>query len=121
MTDGLKVITGEELGALMQEGLVPKINFIDADMGPDFPDALLEEFPFLDATGVNIDAENRSVDIYWGGYEYCIAFDRIDTPEKLMPWLDHLGEKTWKRMTPARLLALSFKCYEHFGWNRSTV
>ena len=28
-------------------------------------------------------------------YEYSIALDRCDTPEKLLYWIWHLCEKTW--------------------------
>ena len=31
----------------------------------------------------------------WGGYEYDIARERIDTPEKLLHWVCHLAQKSW--------------------------
>jgi hypothetical protein len=29
------------------------------------------------------------------GFEYQIALNRCDTPEKLLSWIFHLSEKTW--------------------------
>lgn len=72
----------------------------------------------LDETGVRIDREKGYVDVYWGNYEYNIAFDRIDTPEKAFVWMNHLALKTWEGTTSTRLLALLDKCATQFGWER---
>jgi len=33
--------------------------------------------------------------ITWGGYEYWINKERLDTPFKLLGWVRHLCEKRW--------------------------
>lgn len=70
-----------------------------------------------DETGIAFDDENGYVDIYWGNYQYSIAYGRINTPAKLIPWLNHLAEK-WETVNAQRLLALLDLCSIKFGWNK---
>lgn len=71
-----------------------------------------------DHTGISFDDELGYVDLYWGGYEYSIEYSRINTPEKLYAWLQHLAGK-WN--TPAwRFLALIDDCGRKFKWSRMT-
>lgn len=118
MTETFKTFTIEDL-----ENIPPRKGVLkraDENYGPPLklrPDAPVD----LDDTGVRIDTEKGYVDIYWGGYEYSIDFSRIDTPAKLIPWLNHLSEKEWEGTTPARLLALLDKCARHFGWERYRI
>ena len=58
-----------------------------------------------------------TVDICWGGYEYPIDLDEIDTPLKLIQTLAHIGQKTWPGMTPARISSLIQVLNKHFSWH----
>ena len=46
-----------------------------------------------DAAGVRITKEGAQI-LKWSG-SYWIDADRIDTPEKVAVWADHLSQKTW--------------------------
>lgn len=46
------------------------------------------------------------VTIYWGGYAYDIALDRMNTPEKVLQWVLLLSGKAWEHTTPKRIALL---------------
>jgi hypothetical protein len=52
---------------------------------------------------VKHDKEKGYIDVYWGGYEYSIALDRIPTPLSLLEWVHHMSEKGWDETTPERI------------------
>ena len=60
---------------------------------------------------------NGYVDVRWGGYEYSIALDRIQTPEHLLAWIRHLGEKGWDEMTPWRISSFIRAICSKKGWD----
>ena len=60
---------------------------------------------------------DRTVDLWWGGYEYPVPLDEIDTPLQLIQTLAHIGQKTWPGMTPARISALIQVLNKRFGWD----
>lgn len=71
----------------------------------------------LDERGFIVDPAHETIDIWWGGYEYVVEWSRIDTPEKALVWLNHIGEKTWRYTTGERMLALLSACAEIHGWD----
>lgn len=54
--------------------------------------------------------------IYWGGYEYPYDLDRIQRPEDLIWLIHHIGKKTWKHMTAARISRLVECIANEKGW-----
>jgi len=56
------------------------------------------------------------INIKWGGYEYFIDYDRIDSPEKLVGWIEQLAAKTWRDTSPKRIVYLIRAVRSHFGW-----
>ena len=73
--------------------------------------------PTAESDDFIVDHRHRTVDLWWGGYEYSIAWARIDTPTKLLAWLSHLGStKTWPGITPRRMARLIAVLDRHFGW-----
>lgn len=71
----------------------------------------------VDERGFTIDRVNETIDVWWGKYEYVIEWSRIDTPEKAISWLHHIGEKTWPFTTGERMMALLAACAEIHGWD----
>lgn len=67
-----------------------------------------------DLANIRFDPVERQVVLKWGGYDYHIEADRIDTPEKLLRWLIHLFGKTW--MTTRRATILAETCAKIFGY-----
>lgn len=70
--------------------------------------------------GFVLDKKNQTIDIWWGGYEYWIDLDRIDTPVKLLEWIQHLSEKSnevWDKGMTVRRVAYLIRCLgQHFKW-----
>lgn len=52
----------------------------------------------------------------WGGYEYDIARERIDTPEKLLHWVCHLAQKSWMDLPKMRYFIRAIM--KKKGWKR---
>jgi hypothetical protein len=48
-------------------------------------------------------------------YPYDIRIDRIDTPLKLLNWVEHLSHKTW--MDGPSMAEFVQKVCRHFGWD----
>ena len=71
----------------------------------------------VDERGFEIDHANETTDIWWGGYQYVVGFDRCDTPDKAIAWLHHIGEKTWKFTTGERMMAWLAALSEIHGWD----
>jgi len=67
--------------------------------------------------GYCFDSHQDSLDIWWGGYEYWIQCDRLDTPEKFLTWIIHLTEKNWEGMTPRKIGLLTGDLDRRFHWN----
>jgi hypothetical protein len=61
--------------------------------------------------------EGGTLDIWWGGYEYWIELERINTPERFLGLLNHIGRKTWAGATPDRVAELITLIARHFAWN----
>ena len=61
-----------------------------------------------------IEWKDGGLSMKWGGYDYWIAEDRLDTPEKLLGWVQHLSGKIW--MNPLRIRRLVEKVSSRFGW-----
>jgi len=64
-----------------------------------------------------LDLELHYIDVYWGGYEYSFELERIDSPQKLLAFLDHILTKTWKHSTGQRVGLLIGEVSRHFGWD----
>jgi hypothetical protein len=60
--------------------------------------------------------EQGHVCIWWSGEEYAIPLKDIDTPTRLLEWLEHIGEKNWKGMTGYRVALLIGKLGLQFKW-----
>ncbi len=54
------------------------------------------------------------VTINWGGYEYDIAWNRINSQEDLLSWVHHLAEKSW--MNGVRISILIEFVMKERGW-----
>ena len=54
--------------------------------------------------------------IKWGGYEYDIEMNRIETPLDLLSWLHHFCEKSWSGMTFWQFRLLIESVAEKRGW-----
>lgn len=67
-------------------------------------------------SGTGFTLHKNTLDLWWGGYEYSIDLDEIDSPQKLIRMLAHIGQKTWPGMTPARISTLIQKLDKHFAW-----
>lgn len=81
------------------------------------PEWLTEEpSPSRQREGFVIDRKHKTIDVWWGGYEYSIKFARINTPEKCLSWIEHLGNKAWPEMTPQRISALVRAAAKINGW-----
>ena len=52
----------------------------------------------------------------WGRYEYDIARERIDTPEKLLFWVCHLAQKSWMDLPKMRCFIKAIM--KKKGWKR---
>lgn len=62
------------------------------------------------------DAELDVMRVYWGGYDYEVDLDRIETPLDVIRSLHHLSGKNWPLMTTSQLGALGRKLCEVKGW-----
>ena len=65
----------------------------------------------------DFDADGNWVNIHWGGYCYEIEMSCIKTPEQLLGWVHHLGQKSWKDTTPERMSAFIQAICKRRGWN----
>ncbi len=70
------------------------------------------------APRVKVKITNRWLSIYpvekrFGPYEF--ALDRIDSPLKLLGWVEHLSGKVWMEALDLRALIIAVS--EHFGWD----
>ena len=53
------------------------------------PDEILEHYPKVE------DQKHELVITWYPGVEYPIAWDRLDTEQKILRWVCHLAEKRW--------------------------
>lgn len=67
-------------------------------------------------SGFDFDDSAKCVTIHWGGYEYHIHYERIDTPQKAIGWLFHLSDKDWG--ADFQKLVLLTELANKFGWQR---
>jgi hypothetical protein len=67
--------------------------------------------------GFVIDRKHKTIDIWWGGYEYWIEVARINTPERCLSWIEHMTGKTWAGMTPQRINAFVRAVAKINGWS----
>lgn len=63
-----------------------------------------------------LDHDLKYLDVYWGGYEYSFEFGRLDTPAKLLAFLEHVLAKNWEYATARRAALLVRTMNAHFGW-----
>jgi len=83
----------------------------------DWPEPLNLTKPYVEPdSGVRIDAKGN-VTIKWGGYDYYIEARRIATPERLLGWIVHLGEKSWCGMEPWKIAHLVEKIAHRRQWD----
>lgn len=54
--------------------------------------------------------------VYWGAYDYQIPLDEIATPEAALGWVQQMGEKTWRLMTPERIALFISIIADRNGW-----
>lgn len=66
--------------------------------------------------GFERDDVHQGWSIWWGGYEYFIEDERLQSPTHLLRWVDHLGRKTWRGMTPARIARFVNAVASRKGW-----
>ena len=80
--------------------------------------ALSKKQPSLPAKGFHFETVNGRlwVTLTWGGYEYDIEMDRIPTPQALLGWLAHLGEKGWAGMTAEQVSNFVRVVSRRKGW-----
>ena len=86
---GPQLLSGGDLIRLLQE---------EERKARDLP-ASDPDHPF----GFEFDREDQIWTIWWGGYEYWFQHADVDTPEKLLNWIEHLTEKEWEGMTVYKL------------------
>jgi len=65
----------------------------------------------------SFDDDRGFVDITWGGHLYSMELKRVDTPDKLLGFIQHLSRKSWKGMTPKRIGQLITALSDRFGWD----
>ncbi|EYD77111.1 hypothetical protein Rumeso_01370 [Rubellimicrobium mesophilum DSM 19309] len=65
---------------------------------------------------VEVDRELGYVSVFWGGYSYDIAIERITSPDDLLWWIVHLAEKGWEHTTPERIALLIAIVVDVKGW-----
>ena len=58
-----------------------------------------------------------SVTVRWGGYDYELYAEQVDTPIKCLGFIAHMGLKTWEEMTAERLAELIERLAKFHGWN----
>lgn len=63
-----------------------------------------------------IDEAEKTINLYWGNYQYWIDLEDIQRPEDLLWKLHHVGKKTWKHMTPGRISRLIEAVARYKGW-----
>lgn len=68
------------------------------------------------ARGTGFKISKNGLDLYWGGYEYGLSLEEVNTPLKLINCIAHVGTKNWPGMTPARIAALTIALDRHFKW-----
>jgi hypothetical protein len=66
-----------------------------------------------DHAALAFDDDLRVLTISWRA-PYHIAYERIDSPDKLLRWIVHLSEKNW--VTKQRLAVLADACGQRFGY-----
>jgi 5-methylcytosine-specific restriction endonuclease McrA len=79
---------------------------LDARLEPSDPS---HRFMFRIAEG--------SLDLYWGGYEYSIELDRVNTPARLLASLSHILAKDWEYASSRRICLLIRALERHFDWS----
>lgn len=68
-------------------------------------------------TGVYLDRQHETVDIWWGGYEYSIPLKDIPSPRKLCEWICHICQKGWPMTSHERVVDLIHVVFHAKDWN----
>jgi len=80
----------------------------------EFTDGLVDRM-IARASLVVCDEENKCYEFKCSPWEdregYWVSFDRCDTPEELLRWINHLSEKNWFTMDVCR-------CFIHHACGR---
>tara|TARA_R110000751_G_scaffold307812_1_gene431854 strand:- start:35076 stop:35648 length:573 start_codon:yes stop_codon:yes gene_type:complete len=63
-----------------------------------------------------VDEAGEWLTIYWGGYPYEIELSRIQSPEDVLWWVLHLGEKDWPYATASRVAHMVRSIARAKGW-----
>ena len=96
----MKILTFSKIDMTsFEERFVETSNLASDDCGYDFDD-------------------DGDICIRWGGYEYWITSDRIDTAEKLSAWMIHILEKEWEGTTQDRVGSFMATMARKIGFSR---
>lgn len=66
------------------------------------------------AKSSDILSDSKGCSLMWNKEGYPIAWERLDTKEKLLGWVHHLAEKSWMDTTKLKYF-IEF-VHAHFGW-----
>jgi hypothetical protein len=106
-----KFLKGPEASRLTIEELMARIPEDDESRTPH-----LKPWDPEHHEGFVIDRRNKTIDIWWGGYEYWIDLARINTPERCLGWIEQMSGKVWRGMTPQRINAFVRAMAKINGW-----
>ncbi len=67
--------------------------------------------------GFEWDEEHQGWCIWWGRYEYFVEDARIKTPENLIGWAVHVGQKSWEDSSSERLANWIEAVANKRGWS----
>jgi hypothetical protein len=81
--------------------------------------ALLQMEPVRD--GFVLDEAHKSIDVWWGGYEYSIELPRIGKPEQCEEWLRQMCSKAWEGTTESRVDRFIFVLARRFRWSGKAI
>jgi hypothetical protein len=86
-------------------------------IGKKYPKCKLPLWDARHPSGFVIDAKAKTLDIWWGGYEYWIDLHRVDSPEKFLGLVEHISGKGWPGLTCERLGVLTRAMSQRYDWN----
>jgi hypothetical protein len=61
--------------------------------------------------------EDGGVTFHWGRGDYYLKPQQLNTPEKCLGFVAHLGKKGWQGMTPHRLATFAERMAKFHGWD----
>lgn len=70
----------------------------------------------LDPAVCGVELADGCITLNWGGGSYDVDLDEVQRPEDLLWLIHHIGAKSWRQMTPARIAALVMVVALEKGW-----